>query len=327
MPTPSAPNRAATDRFHAGLTALTGPIASDQRLGVAFSGGPDSLALLLLCHAAFPGQVWAATVDHGLRPESGDEVLHCAQICTALGVPHACLKPAQPIMGSIQSSARAARYQLLNEWADSHAISVLLTAHHADDQAETLLMRLNRGSGIGGLAAIRAINGRVFRPLLDWRRAELTAVVTASGLTGLVDPSNQNNRFDRARIRKAMAQADWLNVPGLAQSSAALADAQSALEWSADHFAVIHIATTAQGVVLKAPTTLPAEICRRLVLRCLAQLDAECHPSGPETSHFITVLLAGGKASIGALLGENRANGWLFSKAPPRSPRSAINSA
>jgi tRNA(Ile)-lysidine synthase len=323
--TPNVPNEAEQKRLHADLTGLIGRIAPDQQLGIAFSGGPDSLALLLLCQAAFPGQTQAATVDHGLRTESADEARHCAAICAGLGVSHTILTPAAPITGSLQAAARAARYQLLSEWADAQAINHILTGHHADDQAETLLMRLNRGSGLAGLSGIRAVNGRVIRPLLAWRRAELAAISAASGLAMIHDPSNGDDRFDRVRMRKALAESNWINQDALAVSAAALGDAERSLNWMVDRLANDHITTHAGLVTLTQPDQLPVELRRRLVLRALALLDTGCKPSGPELGRLIATLAAGGKASIGGLMGHCTRSGWNFSHAPPRkTPRKTI---
>jgi tRNA(Ile)-lysidine synthase len=326
VPTPNVPPEADQDRFHADLTSLIGPIAPDQTLGIAFSGGPDSLALLLLCHASFPGQTKAATVDHGLRAESADEARHCATICVGLGIPHTMLAPATPITGSLQAAARTARYQLLSEWADANAISHILTGHHADDQAETLFMRLNRGSGLAGLAGIRATNGRIVRPVLGWRRDELAGLAKLSGLSAIADPSNQNDRFDRARIRKAMAGADWLDTIAMAKSAAALADSEEALVWMTQSLSETRLTVSTDRCALSEPQTLPKEIGRRLVLAALKALDPAIAPSGPELMRFIASLQAGSKASIGSLVGESRKNQWFFTKAPPRSPRGPVHS-
>ena len=142
------------DRFRRDLDALVAP---DARLGIAVSGGPDSLALLLLAAEARPGQVEAATVDHALRPASKSEAEVVAEVCARLGVPHVILsadwdeKPET----AIQERAREMRYRLLGEWARERRLTIL-TAHHLDDQAETLLMRLARGAGVRGLAGMRS---------------------------------------------------------------------------------------------------------------------------------------------------------------------------
>jgi len=223
-----------TARFAADIAPLW---PGEGTLGLAVSGGPDSLALLLLAHAALPGRIAAATVDHGLRPANADEAAMVAALCARLGVPHATL-PVTLAEGNVQAEARAARYAALAEWMGANGLTALATAHHADDQAETLLLRLNRGSGVAGLAGVRA-RGQVpgtrlplVRPLLGWRRAELAQVVTAAALVAADDPSNRDDRFDRARLRKALAEAGWIDVPALAASAAHIADADAALDWA-----------------------------------------------------------------------------------------------
>ena len=169
---------AAEQRFAAALARL----GASSPLLLAVSGGPDSMAMLVLAAAVLPGRVTAATVDHGLRTDAADEALMVAAQCARIGVQHATLSPAAPIEGaSLQARARAARYALLADYARAVGATAILTAHHADDAAETFLMRAARGSGLAGLAGVRArtmIAGvRVLRPLLDWRRAELRAIV------------------------------------------------------------------------------------------------------------------------------------------------------
>ena len=157
-------------RFREAVERLSGRQA-DAQFGIAVSGGPDSMALLWLALNAFPGRVMAATVDHGLRPEAADEAAMVAAFCARHGVPHATLRPARPITGNIQSQARTARYALLDQWRMDNGVGWLMTAHHAGDQIETMLMRLNRGAGVGGLAGVRARNhiGPRCRTLAEYR--------------------------------------------------------------------------------------------------------------------------------------------------------------
>ncbi|OYX45819.1 MAG: tRNA lysidine(34) synthetase TilS, partial [Sphingomonadales bacterium 32-64-22] len=207
-------------------------------MGLAVSGGPDSLALLLLARAAMPERIEAATVDHGLRPESAREAAMVAELCAAYGIPHRILTVKVP-RGNVQDRARAARYAALAQWMTDRGLGALATAHHADDQAETFLMRLNRGSGVAGLAGVR-VRGTVpgtdlvlLRPLLGWRREELAGIIARSGLEAAQDPSNENPKFDRVRIREALKGADWLDVAAIAASASHLAEVEGVMQWAA----------------------------------------------------------------------------------------------
>lgn len=211
------------------------PGGGEARLGIAVSGGPDSLALLLLAADALPGRIAVATVDHRLRPEGADEAAMVARVCGARDVPHTTLT-VDVKAGNLQAEARRARYAALARWAADGGLAAIATAHHADDQAETLLMRLNRGSGLSGLAGVRARtvwDGKlVIRPLLGWRKAELEAVCAAVGLYPARDPGNADQRFDRVAMRRLLAASPLLDVDALARSAAHLADAEEALaEW------------------------------------------------------------------------------------------------
>lgn len=306
-----------TARFAADLAALW---PGGGKLGLAVSGGPDSLALLLLAHAALPAGVEAATVDHGLRAESAGEAGLVAEICAELDVPHATLTVTlEP--GNLQAEARAARYAALAGWMEARGLAALATAHHADDQAETLMLRLNRGSGVAGLAGVRA-RGQVpgtrlplLRPLLGWRRDELAAVIIENELEAVDDPSNREDRFDRARIRKALAHADWLDVPALAASAAHLADADAALDWAA--------AREWNEGVSKAPMGLnyrpqaPRAVALRVLARIVTELDGEA-PRGSTVARLFESLIARQPMSIGGLVARASAEGWSFTRAPAR---------
>lgn len=188
-------------------------LSDAPNLLVAVSGGPDSVALLALLaewvrESGRPA-LHAATVDHGLRAASAAEAEGVAALCAQLQVPHRTLlwdgpKPAT----GVQERARKARYALLVDEAQRLGGAVLVTAHTQDDQAETLLMRMARGSGPSGLAAMR---GRVSkgqavlaRPLLGIAKARLVATVQARGLAVVTDPSNGDLRFERVRWRALM---------------------------------------------------------------------------------------------------------------------------
>lgn len=309
------------ERFAADLAAVwPGATAEGNRLGLAVSGGPDSLALLLLAAQAMPGRVAAATVDHGLRSESAAEAAFVGQVCADLGVPHKTLTViVEP--GNLQAEARSARYGALAEWLVADGLSALATAHHADDQAETLLLRLNRASGVAGLAGVRArglVPGTrlpLLRPLLGWRRSELAAVVAGAGLTAIDDPSNRSDRFDRARLRKALAGADWIDVPALAQSAAHLADADAALDWAAAREWAEQVERTPMGITYRPQA--PRAVALRVLARIVAELDGEA-PRGSAVARLFDALLARQPASIGGLVARAMPGGWSFGKAPKR---------
>ncbi|HEV2865493.1 MAG TPA: tRNA lysidine(34) synthetase TilS [Allosphingosinicella sp.] len=303
------------ERFRGDLHAIA-PAAAAARFGFAVSGGPDSLALLLLAHAAFAERIEVATVDHGLRKASAGEAALVADHCRHLGVRHSTLRPEAPIEGSVQTAARAERYRLLEEWRSERGLDHVLTAHHADDQAETLLMRLNRGAGVAGLSGVRAVNGALLRPLLGWRRSELAAIVEEAGLAAVDDPSNADERFDRARLRARLATADWVDPAGFARSAGALAAAEAALEWTADRLAEERLSACGAAFQLQ-PDGLPAELRRRLLLRALRRLDAEAAPRGEELSRLLATLEQGGTATLAGVKCLGGAL-WRFERAPPR---------
>jgi tRNA(Ile)-lysidine synthase len=302
------------ERFRVDLAELIDPL--HLRLGLAVSGGGDSLALLLLAHAALPGRVSAATVDHGLRVEARDEALFVQDVCAELGVPHTILTPAAPITGSVQSAARAARYAALERWASETGCDWIATAHHVDDQAETLLMRLNRGSGVAGLAGVRVMNGRVIRPLLRWRRQELADILAGCGLKAVDDPSNHDLDFDRVRVRAGLADAGWLNVTHIAHSAALLAEANTALDWATDQLIKDRL-TLGIGTARLDPSLLPRELRRRLTLIALRHVDSELEPRGAAIVALIEALGRGETRTLGKVLIKGGAR-WRFSIATPR---------
>ncbi|HYN76777.1 MAG TPA: tRNA lysidine(34) synthetase TilS, partial [Lamprocystis sp. (in: g-proteobacteria)] len=178
------------------------------RIWVAYSGGLDSTALL---HAAgavrehLPGALWAVHIDHGLSPESRRWGEHCRAVSAGLGVAFHCRRvELKPVPGeSLEAVARAARYGELAALLGPG--DLLLTAHHQDDQAETLLLALLRGSGVHGLAAMPfAVDlglGHLVRPLLGVSRADLGRYAHTRGLTWVDDPSNRESAMDRNYLR------------------------------------------------------------------------------------------------------------------------------
>ena len=300
---------------------------ANARLGIAVSGGPDSLALLLLAAAARPGQVEAATVDHALRPGSRAEAEQVAAICAARAIPHAILTArwTVPPVGNIQARARAERYALLGDWAQARVLAAVATAHHADDQAETLLMRLARGSGVAGLAAARprrplADAVELIRPLLGWRKADLAAIVAEAGLTPIDDPANRDPRHDRSRMRAILATADWADPLRLAATAAHLRDADDALDWAMGPLLADRL-TDQDGSIILDASGLPREVQRRLMVAAFTRLAAPT-PRGPECMAALDRLLAGTTSTLSGLkleaIGFGEARRWRVSRAPSR---------
>jgi tRNA(Ile)-lysidine synthase len=295
------PDPTILNRFAADLDSL---VSADTRLGIAVSGGPDSLALLLLAAAARPGMVEAATVDHGLRREARQEAEFVAEICDRLALPHHILHARVGAGASRQAQARSARYRVLGAWGIECDLGAIASGHHADDQAETLLMRLARGAGLSGLAATRRRRSlepgvALVRPLLDWRRDELREIVAAARLTPVDDPTNRDPRHDRTRFRGLLAEADWADAERLASSARWLADADEAIEWAIEGLVPARLAQDEAGVSIEA-TGLPRELQRRLLLAGFDRLDAP-RPRGPDLDRALTALAAGKKATLSGL--------------------------
>lgn len=262
-------------------------------LCVAYSGGPDSLAVLAALaalrdakHPSLP--LRAIHVDHGLNEGSGAWAAHCRAVCRTLRVPLAVRRARlAPVRGeSTEALAREARYRLL---ADAlHEGEILLTAQHLDDQAETVLLQLLRGAGIAGLAAMSPARplgrGRLLRPLLDRPRDELAAWLLARGLPVLDDPMNRDPRWARARLRHEIMPALADRWPGaaraLARSARHAAEAQSLLaELAAQDLALARDGASLLVTVLRRWS--PAR--RRNALR---QWIAEAGATLPESSRL-----------------------------------------
>ena len=231
----------AFDAFMAPL----GPFEPAPRIAVAVSGGSDSLALCLLADGwarTRGGALFALTVDHGLRPESGAEAAQVRRWLAGRAISHRTLRwtGARPVSG-VQAAARAARFALLTRWCRQARILHLLLAHQQEDQAETVLQRLVRGSGIDGLAAMAPVRlamepggsgVRLLRPLLSVPRDALTATLAHWGQPWIDDPSNRDARYERPRLATALAQleSEGLSAARLAAFAARAAEDRAALD-------------------------------------------------------------------------------------------------
>jgi tRNA(Ile)-lysidine synthase len=266
--------------------------SGEGALALAVSGGADSLALMLLAarwrdSGAAPRLI-VLSLDHGLRPEADAEVAMVGRIAATLGLPFQPLKADAPLPPSdIEAAARAMRYRLLGAAARAAGASVVMTAHHADDQAETVMLRLARGSGIYGLSAMGAETERdgftIARPLLGLRRADLAAMVAQAGFEPVADPHNEDARFARARMRALMPRlaAEGLDTPRLVATAARFRSAAFAIDTYVDRlFAAAAIIDEAGGVRLDvaALTAEPEETRLRAVSRILRAVGGSAYP-------------------------------------------------
>ena len=273
--------------FNSLLNAFA-PFEPQPHLAVAVSGGSDSMALTLLAQewaAARGGRITALTVDHGLRAASADEAVQVGLWCAKHGIAHAILRRDGPAFKSgIQAAARTARYGLLEAWCRAEGVLHLLSAHQRDDQAETVLMRWRRGSGIDGLAGMSGIvergGLRLLRPLLTVSRARLRAGLTAGGQNWIDDPSNENPAFTRVRLRNEIA-GEHPTAERLFGMAARFGRARAALEPEFARLAARSVALHPAGfawVDHAALKAAPAEIGAKLLAATLTTVSGGDYP-------------------------------------------------
>jgi tRNA(Ile)-lysidine synthase len=283
---------------------LFADLADAPGLVLAVSGGPDSMALMWLVARWRKGltrgpRLIAVTVDHGLRREAAREAREVKRVARTLDVPHRTLRwQGDKPKAGLPEAARIARYRLLAKAAKAAGASHILTAHTRDDQAETLLMRLLRGSGIAGLAAMASLSERdgvaLARPLLDVAKAQLIATLKAAQLGFAEDPTNTDPLFTRPRLRALMPAlaAEGGDISNFARLAARLARANAAIELLADgaeqYLALVgHAAPPrpapnlgeigAKGQIFdaRAFAALPEEIRLRLLMRAINRFGSE----------------------------------------------------
>jgi tRNA(Ile)-lysidine synthase len=256
---------------------------------LAVSGGPDSTALLVLAARWRKRQrkgpeLVAVTVDHGLRPEAAREAAAVKRLAKSLGVPHRTVrwKGGKPSTG-IQEKARMARYDLLMKEAARSGASHLLTAHTLDDQAETVLFRLARGSGIAGLGAMARITplggAWLVRPLLDLPKTRLLATLQMRKIAFADDPSNADPKYTRVRWRSLMPglAGEGLHAERLAGFAARMRRANAAIDTLVE--AVVHRMTVEKPGTLALDAglfaELPEEVALRLIGRAIGAIGHE----------------------------------------------------
>lgn len=275
-------------------------------MGLAVSGGGDSVALLHLAVAAGV-PVAVATVDHGLRAEAVAECAAVAAECARLGVAHEVLHWRWDGRGNLQDAARRGRLRLLSEWARRAGVAAVALGHTRDDVAETFLMRLARDAGVDGLAAMaarREVSGVAFvRPMLGIGRGELRGWLLARGVAWAEDASNEDARFARVRARRAVAAMAEAGVGAdrIAALAERMAEVRAALDAGTSE-AAARVARVDRGDVIfdaVALAGLPVEVRRRLVLAAVVWIgSAEYGPRGAELERFLAAVAEGRAATL-----------------------------
>lgn len=273
---------------------------SPAKVAVACSGGGDSMALTLITHEwakAHGAEIIAVTVDHGLREESGKEALQVGKWLANLGIAHCILKwEGNKPSSNLQENARKARYQLLTDFCKQHAVDNLLIAHTLDDQAETFLLRLRRGSGVDGLSAMScrsAKNGvNIIRPLLGIRKNALLDYLKNRNQCYVSDPSNENLAYDRIKIRKFMPQLAGIGISAekLANTAASMERARQYLRKAADDFITDNCTVFDDGYAILRNLPEPPEIALRVLARMLMGIG--CHEVRPRLESLERLHLA-----------------------------------
>ena len=256
-------------------------VADTCKLLIGVSGGADSLALALLSHQV--RQIETLTVDHGLRQGSADEAAEVAGWMADAGIPHTVLKwQGSKPASNIQAAARAARYRLFGQHALEKACRHVAVAHHREDQAETFLLRLARGSGLkglGGMAPRAPLPGcdntiTLVRPLLAYSKASLVTTLEAKHQPWIEDPSNACDAFDRVKARKLLSNPplEGLNTERLARTADALRRAGEALVFYEEQLFTEAVMIDEYGMVrlqVAALRAAPEEVAMRLFARLL----------------------------------------------------------
>jgi tRNA(Ile)-lysidine synthase len=274
-----------------------------KKIGVAVSGGSDSVALLHLLAAA-GAQVYAVTINHDLRAEAAGEAQFVARLCAGLGVPHSVLVWDHGVVaGNLPNAARRARYGLMEGWAASNGIDRVMLGHTADDQAETVLMGLARGAGLDGLCGMRPWwdLGRVRfeRPLLGVIRADLRGYLTRAGVGWVDDPTNDDVLYQRVRVRKAlvMLRPLGITVEGLGQVAQNLAAARQALVLGMAEAASRMVRESAGALIFDryAWRGLPIDLQRRLIIAALRWISAADYAPRADAVLRVQAAIDGGR--------------------------------
>lgn len=299
--------------------------APQRRIGIAVSGGGDSVALMHILARGLGERadfhLFAATVDHGLRAAAAAEARAVAALAGRLGIAHDILEwRGWDGAGNLQARARAARYELLAEWARRRRVEVLALGHTADDQAETVLMRLARSSGVTGLAAMapeRRQDGLILRrPLLGLRRAELRDYLRRNDVPWAEDPGNEDTAFNRIRARRALEVLApvGITVEALAGVARNMRAAREAIEWHALQAARDLVRLDGGDLLfdLSGFCDLPGETARLLLVRAVQWIGGcEYPPRSQPVAAALAAVRAGETVTLAGCLLRREGGGTL----------------
>jgi tRNA(Ile)-lysidine synthase len=317
------------------IAALLAPLEAAGRVAVAVSGGADSLALLDCIDrwrkARGRPDVVVLTVDHGLRPDSAAAAQTVKAIAEARGLPvRVLVREGPPPATGIEAAARGARYRLLLDACREEGVSHLAVAHQRDDVAETFLMRLKRGAGVFGLAAMRPLlsagDVMLVRPFLGVPRARLAATTAAAGLTPVDDPMNRDPRFGRTSVRRLLAAGD-LDSALVAALAARFADLADAIDAEATACIAGSVDVDPYGIAWLDRGRLagsPEEIRERVLVRLLIAVGgADYPPRSDRLAALASAILVGGgvrlKRTLAGVVVEGRGERLAFYREGGRS--------
>lgn len=313
-----------TSQYFDAAMGRFGPYEARPQLAVAVSGGPDSMALILLADAfarARGGSATALTVDHGLRPDSAAEAAQVAEWLRARGIAHHTLSwEGEKPSANLQAAAREARYRLLSGWCREQSVLHLLVAHTRDDQAETFLLRLARGSGVDGLSGMaRCVERhgvRLLRPLLDVPKSALIDFLNAEQQPWIEDPSNAKDLYARNRLRKALPvlEALGLTPARLAETAERMGRARAALEVHTAQALAESVTLYPAGYALLDASALrayPKEISLRVLAALLSTIGGDAYrPRREKLQRLHDVIMRG------AALKKTTLSGCVFLPVP-----------
>lgn len=328
-----------SDSEFAALMAGLGPFEAEPGLAIAVSGGADSLALCLLAARWVwkrGGQLTALTVNHGLREEAAAEAAQVARWLAERGIPHRILTvTATPPQGDIQHWARRVRYALLQDWCAAHGVLHLLLGHHQGDQAETLLLRLARGSGVSGLSAMAAVTAapqcRILRPLLAIPKPRLEATLRACQQVWVSDPSNDSADYARVRIRHLLPSLadEGLTGSRLAETARTLARSREVTEMLSAILLAQTVAVFPAGVArVSAPEQWrmqPEEVALRALAGVLTCLGGQMYP--PRADRLARALSRWGQDLTvgGCRMVQERGSLWIWREERGIAPQAILS--